>query len=72
MRLHVLVVTFFVTIVTSCAFAQMAGESGPNVKTFTSSNDVLSLIAKAKTDRKDGQALVTEPSLQLAPYTAYS
>jgi mannose-6-phosphate isomerase-like protein (cupin superfamily) len=40
------------------------------MKTFASSNDVANLIAKAKTDRKEGQAIVIETILALAPYKA--
>jgi mannose-6-phosphate isomerase-like protein (cupin superfamily) len=41
-----------------------------SLKTFASSADVQALIAKAKSEHKDGQAIVTEPILQFAPYTA--
>jgi mannose-6-phosphate isomerase-like protein (cupin superfamily) len=70
MRLQMLATTFLMAMNASFAFGQSVGESGPNVRTFASSNDVLGLIAKAKADRKDGQPLVIEPILQLAPYTA--
>ena len=40
------------------------------MKTFTSSAEVTALIAKAKGERKDGQAIVIEPILQFAPYSA--
>jgi mannose-6-phosphate isomerase-like protein (cupin superfamily) len=40
------------------------------MKTFASSNEVASLIAKAKTDKKEGQAIVIETILALAPYKA--
>lgn len=42
----------------------------PAIKLFASSGNVAALIAKAKRDHKPGQALVTEPLLHLAPYTA--
>ena len=42
----------------------------PSLKTFASSADVQALIAKAKSEHKEGQAIVTEPILQFAPYTA--
>jgi mannose-6-phosphate isomerase-like protein (cupin superfamily) len=42
----------------------------PSLKTFASSADVQALIAKARSDHKEGQAIVTEPILQFAPYTA--
>jgi len=40
------------------------------MKVFASSGNVAALIAKAKRDHKPGQALVIEPLLHLAPYTA--
>ena len=70
MRAQFLALTFLVAANAPCAFAQVVGEFGPNIKTFASSNDVVGLIAKAKADRKDGQPLVSEPILQLAPYRA--
>jgi mannose-6-phosphate isomerase-like protein (cupin superfamily) len=41
-----------------------------SMKTFASSADVTALIAKAKSERKDGQANVIEKILQFAPYVA--
>jgi mannose-6-phosphate isomerase-like protein (cupin superfamily) len=40
------------------------------LKTFASSADVQALIAKAKSERKDGQAIVIEKILNFAPYSA--
>jgi mannose-6-phosphate isomerase-like protein (cupin superfamily) len=40
------------------------------MKTFCSSADVQALIAKAKSERKDGQPIVVERVVQLAPYMA--
>jgi mannose-6-phosphate isomerase-like protein (cupin superfamily) len=40
------------------------------MKTFSSSSDVSALIAKANSDKKDGQPNVLEPILVLAPYRA--
>jgi mannose-6-phosphate isomerase-like protein (cupin superfamily) len=40
------------------------------MKTLASSADVAALIAKARSERKEGQALVVQPIVQLAPYTA--
>ncbi|HWE73531.1 MAG TPA: hypothetical protein VG328_10260 [Stellaceae bacterium] len=40
------------------------------MKTFASSAEIADLIAKAKAERKDGQAVVFEPILSLAPYHA--
>ncbi len=38
------------------------------LQTFTSSTDIQALIAKAKSERKEGQAIVVEKILQFAPY----
>jgi mannose-6-phosphate isomerase-like protein (cupin superfamily) len=38
--------------------------------TFASSAEVAALIAKAKSERKEGQAIVIEKILQFAPYSA--
>ena len=40
------------------------------MKTFCSSADVQALISKAKSERKDGQPIVIERVVQLAPYSA--
>jgi len=47
-----------------------AQQAGPALSTFASSSDVVALIAKAKAERKDGQAIVIEKILQFAPYVA--
>jgi quercetin dioxygenase-like cupin family protein len=40
------------------------------MKTFASAADVQALLAKAKGERKEGQVMVAEHILSLAPYTA--
>jgi mannose-6-phosphate isomerase-like protein (cupin superfamily) len=40
------------------------------LKTFASAADVQALLTKAKAERKEGQVLVAEHILSLAPYTA--
>ena len=65
MRVHFLAAAFLVAI-----SASSAREAGPDVRTFTSSNDVMGLIAKMKTNLKDGQPVAFEPILWLAPYSA--
>jgi mannose-6-phosphate isomerase-like protein (cupin superfamily) len=40
------------------------------MKTFASVTDVQALLAKAKAERKEGQVMVAEHILSLAPYTA--
>jgi len=57
-------------IVLAAVTAALAQEPAPAIKTFSSSADVTALIAKAKSERKEGQPLVLERLLQLAPYNA--
>ena len=38
------------------------------MKTFASAADVQALLAKAKSERKEGQVMVAEPILSLSPY----
>lgn len=59
------------TLATAVALAQQpSGKAAPAMKLFSSSADVQALIAKAKSERKEGQATVSLPILQLAPYNA--
>ncbi|MBV8902917.1 MAG: cupin domain-containing protein [Acidobacteriia bacterium] len=44
--------------------------AAPIMKTFASSSDIQAMIAKAKSERKENQPLVTQPILRLAPYAA--
>ena len=47
------------------------GKGAPQpAKEFASAADVQAMIAKAKNDRKDGQAIVNQNILRLAPYQA--
>jgi mannose-6-phosphate isomerase-like protein (cupin superfamily) len=55
------------TLMTMLAFAQQPAQPP---KLFASSSDVMALIAKAKSDRKEGQPMVSERILSLAPYNA--
>jgi mannose-6-phosphate isomerase-like protein (cupin superfamily) len=55
------------TIVASAAWAQ---QPAPPTKTYSSAADVAALMAKAKADHKEGQPIVVESILQLAPYAA--
>jgi len=55
------------TLMTAAAVAQPAAQA---VKTYSSSSDIATLIAKAKSDRKGDAPIVTEPILRLAPYNA--
>jgi len=55
------------TIVASVAWSQ---QPAPPTKTYSSAADVVALIAKAKAEHKDGQPIVVESILRLAPYGA--
>jgi mannose-6-phosphate isomerase-like protein (cupin superfamily) len=47
-----------------------AAQMDTMMKTFTSAADVQALLAKAKGERKEGQVMVAEHILSLAPYTS--
>ncbi|MGP0073301.1 MAG: cupin domain-containing protein [Bryobacteraceae bacterium] len=52
------------------ATAGWSQQPAPPTKTYSSAADVAALWAKAKADHKDGQAIVVERILTLAPYGA--
>ena len=57
-------------LISSVAFAQQPApaSSGASSRTMVSAADVAALIAKARVDRKEGQALLAQSMIQLAPY----
>ena len=59
-------------LMVSAAAAQQPAAQTPDqvIKTYSSSADVVALIAKAKSEIKEGQPMVSEPILLLAPYRA--
>ena len=65
---------FLVVRTAAVAAAQQPATPAVNpvtaMKTFCSSADIQSLISKAKSERKDGQPIVVERVVQLAPYMA--
>ena len=61
-------ISLSLTLLTVAAMAQQP--SAQSIKTFASSADVAALREKAKSERKEGQATVSKPILQLAPYSA--
>jgi mannose-6-phosphate isomerase-like protein (cupin superfamily) len=65
-------IVFAITLMVSAASAQQPGAQTPDhvIKAYSSSSDVMALIAKAKSDLKEGQPMVSEPILILAPYRA--
>jgi quercetin dioxygenase-like cupin family protein len=58
----------FVAALAAAAYGQQ--QAAPSMKTYASSADVAALIAKAKSQHKEGQALIAQPILRLAPYNA--
>ena len=61
---------FVVILTASAAFAQQpaAPAAAAASRTMVSASDVTALIAKAKAERKDNQALLAQSMIQLAPY----
>jgi mannose-6-phosphate isomerase-like protein (cupin superfamily) len=68
MRAQLLAFTFLATVVASSAVAQQPAPSAMTV--FMSNADIMSLVDKAKADRKGDAAVTAEPILLLAPYRA--
>ena len=68
--MRVIVIGLALICVSSLALAQQPAPQNPAqaMKTLASASDVAALAAKAKSERKEGQALVAQPILQLAPY----
>ena len=58
------------SIVITAATALAQQPAAQQQKTYTSSADVVAMIAKAKSNHKEGQALVGDTILSLAPYRA--
>jgi mannose-6-phosphate isomerase-like protein (cupin superfamily) len=56
------------TLLATAALAQQP--AAPPMKTYTSAADIMALIAKAKSDRKDNAPTTTENILRIAPYQA--
>jgi len=69
--MHALRISSILTLATVAAVAQQAGAPAAQaMKTFASSADVTAMIAKAKSERKENQAIVAQSILRLAPYNA--
>ena len=68
--MRVLMAGFVVILTASAAFAQQppAPAAAAGSRTMVSASDVTALIAKAKAERKDNQALLAQSMIQLAPY----
>src|SRR5499427_4647441 len=57
-----------VLLSSSVAFAQQTAQPAAPAHTMVSAADVAALIAKARVDRKDNQALLAQSMIQLSPY----
>jgi mannose-6-phosphate isomerase-like protein (cupin superfamily) len=70
--MRAITISLALTLVAAAALAQQPAVQPPPpaIKTFASSADVAALLVKAKSERKEGQGLVSERILQLAPYNA--
>jgi mannose-6-phosphate isomerase-like protein (cupin superfamily) len=65
--MRIIAISLVLTIVAVAAWAQ---QPAPPTKTFSSAADVAALLAKAKSEHKDGQPTVIENIIRLAPYSA--
>jgi mannose-6-phosphate isomerase-like protein (cupin superfamily) len=70
--MRVIVFGLALALVPFAASAQQpaAQPAAQAMKLFASAADVTALAAKAKSERKEGQALFAQPIVQLAPYNA--
>jgi mannose-6-phosphate isomerase-like protein (cupin superfamily) len=68
-HMRALIAGFVLVFASSIASAQQAAPaSAAASRTMVSASDVTALIAKAKAERKDNQALLAQSMIQLAPY----
>ncbi len=65
--MRAVIVGLAVVVASHSAFAQQPASSAAG-RTMVSAADVTAMIAKAKADRKEGQALLAQSMIQLAPY----
>jgi mannose-6-phosphate isomerase-like protein (cupin superfamily) len=69
--MRAVIIGLAVALVSVSVHAQQAAQNPAQaMKTFASSADVAALAAKARSEHKEGQALIVQPIVQLAPYTA--
>ena len=69
MRLLTIGLMLALAFTPTTAFAQQAAAPNPaSSRTMVSAADVRAMIAKAKSERKDTQALLAQSMIQLAPY----
>jgi mannose-6-phosphate isomerase-like protein (cupin superfamily) len=68
MRIFLIAVTIALVSVSVAAQQPAAQNPGQSLKNLATSAEVSALVAKAKSERKEGQALVAQSMLRLAPY----
>lgn len=66
--MRTLIAALVLTFVSSTASAQQAAPPAAASRTMVSAADVTAMIAKAKSERKDDQALLAQSMIQLTPY----
>ena len=66
--MRTLTAALLVTLASSVASAQQATPPAAASRTMVSAADVQAMIAKARSERKDTQALLAQSMIQLAPY----
>jgi mannose-6-phosphate isomerase-like protein (cupin superfamily) len=68
--MRAVIVILALALVSQSVLAQQAAAPSPGdvMKTMVSSADVAALMAKAKAERKEGQALIAQSLIRLAPY----
>jgi mannose-6-phosphate isomerase-like protein (cupin superfamily) len=66
--MRVFTIGLMLAFASSTAFAQQAAPNPAASRTMVSAADVQAMIAKAKSERKEGQALLAQSMIQLAPY----
>jgi len=62
------IASLIVILASSLASAQQPAPNPAASRTMVSAADVAALMAKAKAERKEGQALLAQSMIQLAPY----
>ena len=69
MRIAICSLSVAAIVSSTLAVHSVAQTPAAAVKSFASSADVAALVAKAKSERKEGQALVLQQVVQRAPYS---
>jgi mannose-6-phosphate isomerase-like protein (cupin superfamily) len=75
--MRTMIISLAVTLVAAVALAKQPAPQPPPqsadkpTKTFTSAADVTALIAKSKSERKEGQPTVAQPMLELGGYDGH-